>query len=100
MAFNLDWGTEEGAAPGGGSATWWGASGYVRWSVSPAFALALRAEHFDDADGVRTGVVQELREVTLTPEVRVGPHLEQIVLGKEAAKGQQRLVHRTQLVDA
>ena len=75
VAFNLDLGTEEGAAPGGGSATWWGASGYVRWSISPAFALALRAEHFDDADGVRTGVVQELREVTLTPEARVGPHL-------------------------
>lgn len=72
--FNLDWGSETGAA-GGGTAAWWGVAGYLRLGVSPTFAFALRGEYFDDRDGVRTGAVQTLKEVTLTPEVKVGSHV-------------------------
>ncbi len=75
VGFNLDWGTEQGLAAGGGSASWWGAAGYLRLGVTPTFALAFRGELFDDQDGVRTGTVQKLKEVTLTPELRVSSHL-------------------------
>mgnify|MGYP002352406523 FL=1 len=75
VGFNLDWGTEQGLAPGGETATWWGVTGYLRTNLSKTFALVLRAEHFDDADGVRTGTRQKLEEVTLTPELRAGAHL-------------------------
>lgn len=72
IGLNLDRGTEEGLAAGGGSATWWGVAGYLRFGVGPSFAATLRAEYFDDADGVRTGTVQELKELTLTPELKLG----------------------------
>ena len=75
LGLNVDWGNEAGAAPDGGSAGWWGAAGYLRLNLSPTFALALRAEVFDDRDGARTGIAQKLTEVTLTPELKVGSHL-------------------------
>lgn len=75
VGANLDWATESGAAAGGGSAVWWGVAGYLRLNLSPTFALALRGELFDDRDGVRTGTIQKLKEVTLTPEVKIGAHV-------------------------
>jgi hypothetical protein len=33
----------------------------------------VRAETFDDRDGVRTGQAQTLSEITLTPELRLTP---------------------------
>jgi hypothetical protein len=47
-------------------------AGYLRVGLSPAFAATLRAEYFDDEDGVRTGTVQKLKELTLNPELRLG----------------------------
>lgn len=35
------------------AATWYGAALYVNYSFSDVFGLGLRAEHFNDADGVR-----------------------------------------------
>lgn len=75
VGFNLDWGTEQGLAAGGGTAGWWGVAGYLRLGLTPTFAAILRAEYFDDRDGVRTGTVQRLKELTLTPELKVSPHL-------------------------
>jgi hypothetical protein len=72
IGFNLDRGTEEGLAEGGGTATWWGVAGYFRVGLTSSFATTLRAEYFDDADGVRTGTVQKLKELALTPELRLG----------------------------
>jgi hypothetical protein len=64
-------GDEKGADTlGDTQARWNGAALYVRAGISDAFALALRGETFDDADGARTGVVQRLSSVTLTPEYR------------------------------
>jgi hypothetical protein len=75
VGVNGDWGSEARAGPAGGDARWSGVAGYVRVRRHEGCALTLRAEVFDDRDGVRTGVVQTLRELTLTPEKRLTPHL-------------------------
>ena len=38
------------------------------------FAICLRGEYFADPDGARTGVPQDLKEVTLTPEWKISSH--------------------------
>ncbi len=48
------------------NASWWGIAGYIVVDVHPAVTLALRGEYFDDADGFRTGLRQELFELTPT----------------------------------
>lgn len=72
LGFNGDWGREAGAVPGGGTALWSGAAGYLRLALATRVALSLRAEAFQDRDGARTGTAQTLTELTLTPEVRLG----------------------------
>jgi len=72
LGFNGDWGRETNAAPGGRMAVWRGAAGYLRLAPGRRFAVSLRAERFEDRDGVRTGAAQTLTEVTLTPEVHLG----------------------------
>lgn len=76
-ALGLDavWATEENAAGAGQDATWSGLALYGRLGVSRSFALVLRAEVFDDPDGVRTGTPQTLSELTLTPELKLAPGL-------------------------
>jgi Putative beta-barrel porin-2, OmpL-like. bbp2 len=78
LGLNLDRGTERNAPLSPSSiqdVSWSGAALYARFAVTPRFALAARVEQFDDRDGWRTGSAQTLRELTLTPEFRVGPHL-------------------------
>lgn len=76
-ALGLDavWATEENGAGPGLDATWGGVALYGRLGLSPSFALVLRAEVFDDPDGVRTGTPQTLSELTLTPELKLAPGL-------------------------
>lgn len=60
----------------GAAAHWYGVGGYLR--VAPAgakTALALRLEHFDDADGAISATAQRLSEATLTLEHRPAPNL-------------------------
>jgi hypothetical protein len=64
-ALNVDVGTEEGAAPGGGDATWWGAAAYVTRTFSDSLAATFRAEVFEDEDGTRLGEEASLGELTL-----------------------------------
>src|ERR1035437_4295573 len=75
--FTLDavYGSEKGAVTPGETASWSGIAGYARLGISDAFAFCLRAEYFKDADGARTGTVQKLKELTVTPEVKVSSHL-------------------------
>lgn len=75
-SFGLDlvYGTERGAVVSGQRATWAGVVGYARLGLSRTTALCLRGEYFNDPDGARTGVAQKLKEVTVTPEVRVSSH--------------------------
>jgi putative OmpL-like beta-barrel porin-2 len=75
LGANADWGTDQDAVGPGADAEWSGVAGYARFTVTPAFALVARAESFDDHDGSRTGRAQALSEFTLTPELRLTPHL-------------------------
>jgi hypothetical protein len=70
LGFNTDIGKEEGLGVDGGDVAWTGFAGYLRFTVTERFAICLRGEMFDDADGARTGIAQKLSEVTVTPEYR------------------------------
>jgi len=75
LGANAGWGTDRDAVAPGSDAVWSGAAGYLRLVVNPSFALIARGEFFDDRDGVRTGIVQSLDEFTITPELRLTPHV-------------------------
>jgi hypothetical protein len=81
FAANYDYGRESSVAlaetAGGGMAdtSWQGIAGYGRMTFSPRAALTIRAEWFDDPQGARTGYVQSLKELTITPEFKPHPHL-------------------------
>ena len=68
-------GSEKGAVRAGETAKWNGLTAYARLGLTGTFALCLRGEVFGDPDGARTGRAQTLKEVTLTPELKVGSHL-------------------------
>lgn len=72
LGANLDLAREKGAAAPG-DATWRGIAGYARLGLGERVAVALRAERFEDEDGVRTGTAQDLTEFTGTLEWRTGP---------------------------
>lgn len=57
---------EQAKALASGAAKWNGLAGYVNYKLSDLWRVSLRAESFDDKDGVRTGVVQKWKETTLT----------------------------------
>ena len=75
--FTLDaiYGSEKGAVTPGETASWSGVAGYARLGMSDALALCFRAEYFKDAHGARTGTVQKLKALTVTPEYKVSSHL-------------------------
>jgi len=59
---------------GGNNATWWGIAGYVVADVHPAINLALRAEMFDDQDGVRIGTPGTgIKVYEVTPTISIMP---------------------------
>jgi len=74
FTLELTYGGEPNFLASGETATWGGIVGYARFGLSDCFALNLRGEYFADPEGVRTGVPQYLKEVTLTPEWRISPH--------------------------
>lgn len=74
LAVDLVYGTEPNAVTQGETAMWNGIVGYARFGLSDTFALILRGEFFNDRDGARTGVAQKLKEVTLSPELKISPH--------------------------
>jgi len=57
---------EQAKALASGAAKWNGTAGYVNYKLSDLWRVSLRAESFDDKDGVRTGVAQKWKETTLT----------------------------------
>jgi len=73
--LNTDYATEEHSAPDGREAEWYGVAGIAKYDFSNRYSLSLRAEYFKDPDGVRTGTAQALKEITLTPEIRVAQGL-------------------------
>lgn len=66
--LNFDYGMDRNI--GRGSQRWVGVAGAARFALNSWFALAPRAEWFNDADGFATGAVQKLKEVTMTAEVK------------------------------
>jgi hypothetical protein len=72
VGFDALYGTEQEAAGPGENGTWDGLAGYLRFQVTDRFALSFRGEFFDDRDGVRSGVAQTLKEITVTPEYKIG----------------------------
>lgn len=77
LQLNTDVGWEEAASAlvPGNDANWWGFAGVVRYSLTDFFSINLRGEFFDDQDGARTGMSQELYEFTLTPEIILANNL-------------------------
>jgi hypothetical protein len=75
FTVNYDWAREDGLGPAGREAEWSGIAASLKLTLSPAFAVAVRGERFDDRDGVRTGTPQVVKEFTLTPEFRFGKHV-------------------------
>ena len=72
LTLNLDYvyGSEK-DVPGIGDSTWSGLSGIVRYAASDRYAINVRGEVFSDDDGSRTGIKQNMWEVTVTPEFTV-----------------------------
>lgn len=50
-----------------------GGAAYVRYQLTPKFALASRAEYLSDRGGLFSGATQALKEVTLTGQYQVAP---------------------------
>ncbi len=71
VILNYDNAKEENAALGGGDAKWDGLAAIVKYDINDTYSVAVRGEYFDDKGGSRTGTVQKLKEVTLTPEIRL-----------------------------
>jgi hypothetical protein len=68
--LNVDDGKEDNAVVTG-NAKWSGVAGIAKYDFTDTYSLAVRAESFDDKDGFRTGTVQKLTEVAITPEIRL-----------------------------
>lgn len=74
LVLNYDYGRQDfGTA---GDAEWDGVAGYVNFQATDTVRLSARAEVFDDRDGYRTGVQQQLKEVTATVGYAVDQNLE------------------------
>jgi len=73
--LNTDYATEQHSAPDGNTADWYGVAGIAKYDFNSRYSLSLRGEYFNDPDGVRTGTTQALKEITLTPEIRLAQGL-------------------------
>jgi len=59
----------------GRNSKWYGVAGYVKYDFTDFFSTSIRAEYFNDKDGVRTGIAQKLKEITITPEFKIAKNL-------------------------
>jgi hypothetical protein len=59
----------------GKNSKWYGVAGYVKYDFADFFSTSIRAEYFNDKDGVRTGIAQKLKEITITPEFKIAKNL-------------------------
>jgi hypothetical protein len=73
---NVDYGGEENTPKNGGNnSKWYGVAGYAKYEFSDVFSASIRGEYFDDKNGVRTGIAQKLKEITLTAEFKIAKDL-------------------------
>lgn len=73
LILNVDYAKEENN--GSSDSKWYGYAGIVKYEFSDLFSTALRAEYFNDKNGVRTGTIQKVKEITLTPEFKLAKDL-------------------------
>ena len=73
--LNTDYATEQHSAPDGGTAKWYGIAGIAKYDFSDRYSLSVRAEYFNDQNGLRTGTAQHLKEITITTEIRLAQGL-------------------------
>ena len=67
LNYDYAWQTQSQLLDGSiGRATWNGLAGYFNYQWTDAWHSSLRGEYFSDPQGVRTGVNQDWKEVTLT----------------------------------
>ena len=73
---NVDYAREDSDPLNGGkNSEWYGAAAYAKYDFTDLFSASVRAEYFDDKNGVRTGIAQKLKEVTLGTEFRIAKGL-------------------------
>lgn len=72
--LNVDYAKEDNS-DGTPDSKWYGYAGIVKYDFTDMFSTSVRAEYFNDKQGVRTGTVQKVKEVTLTPEFRLAQGL-------------------------
>jgi hypothetical protein len=53
-----------------GDSKWWGAAGYLKYQATDVLAVVPRLEYYDDQNGFSTGIVQKLKEATVTLEIK------------------------------
>jgi hypothetical protein len=76
LNLNATYGVEDNrTAPNSGENTWWGFTGIVRYDVNNWLSLNYRGQVFHDDDGARTGTLQEVWAMSLTPEVRINNNM-------------------------
>jgi hypothetical protein len=67
--INFDYGRDKNI--GSGASQWAGIAGAARYGFKKKYAVAARAEFFNDMDGFSTGTAQQVKEVTLTGEYKM-----------------------------
>jgi hypothetical protein len=72
VTLNYLYGTEEGTGVGAGNARFQGLAGHLRVEPASGLALNFRGEWFEDRDGIRTGTIQKLTSLAVTPEIALG----------------------------
>lgn len=75
FGLNFDYGSEPNSPSENETAKWIGLAGYFKYKFSNNFSIALRGEEFDDKNGIRTGVIQKLKEFTITPAINLNSSL-------------------------
>jgi len=53
-----------------GDSKWWGVAGYLKYQATDVVAVVPRVEYYDDQNGFSTGIVQKLKEATVTLEIK------------------------------
>jgi predicted porin len=73
---NVDYGHEaKDPKNNGQDSEWYGIAAYVKYDFTDFFSTSIRVEYFNDENGVRTGIAQELKEITLTADFKVAKNL-------------------------
>ncbi|GEM_PF-870139 len=75
LVGNYDYAKQDNYILDGTAATWGGFSLAGSYDFTDTFSLALRGEIFSDPQGYRTGFPQTLKELTLTPQFKVGKNV-------------------------